>query len=152
MGHIVGRGIVDSRPFQIFEGSNEMLYTQIAEIILKKMKEKKETNFYSFLSRFELTSQSVVHFSQYLRFDVASNFSQRKRVDLGKIIARLICMDYVLELQGRGFHKQLIDNSLFKIQMDVAHLTLNFKQESQASSIVEYRESSNWVDFMKKNA
>src|SRR5690606_39125438 len=29
--HIGGRGIMDSRPFQIFEGSNEMLYSQIAD-------------------------------------------------------------------------------------------------------------------------
>src|SRR5699024_2520431 len=29
--HIAGRGIMDSRPFRIFEGANEMLYTQIAE-------------------------------------------------------------------------------------------------------------------------
>lgn len=40
MSHIGGRGIMDSRPFQIFEGSNEMLYTQIAEGILKDMKKK----------------------------------------------------------------------------------------------------------------
>src|SRR5690606_28606114 len=31
ISHIGGRGIMDSRPFQIFEGSNEMLYSQIAE-------------------------------------------------------------------------------------------------------------------------
>ncbi|MBV5350204.1 acyl-CoA dehydrogenase, partial [bacterium] len=29
LSHIGGRGITDSRPFQIFEGSNDMLYSQI---------------------------------------------------------------------------------------------------------------------------
>src|SRR5699024_5188229 len=31
--HIAGRGIMDSRPFQIFEGVNEMLYTQISDFL-----------------------------------------------------------------------------------------------------------------------
>src|SRR5690606_14834243 len=49
ISHIAGRGIVDSRPFQIFEGSNEMLYTQIAEMMLKQLKKQKEANLYAFL-------------------------------------------------------------------------------------------------------
>src|SRR5699024_2955486 len=36
--NIAGRGIMDSRPFRIFEGANEMLYTQISEGISKQMK------------------------------------------------------------------------------------------------------------------
>src|SRR5690606_51809 len=38
LSHIGGRGVIDSRPFQIFEGSNEMLYSQIAEMVLKVIK------------------------------------------------------------------------------------------------------------------
>ena len=29
--HIAGRAVADSRPFQIFEGSNDVMYSQIAE-------------------------------------------------------------------------------------------------------------------------
>src|SRR5659263_232457 len=31
LNHIAGRGTVDTRPFQIFEGSNDILYNQISE-------------------------------------------------------------------------------------------------------------------------
>ncbi len=31
INHIAGRGTADSRPFQIFEGSNDILYAQISE-------------------------------------------------------------------------------------------------------------------------
>ena len=40
MESYAGRGIMDSRPFQVFEGSNEMLYTQISEMVLKNCREK----------------------------------------------------------------------------------------------------------------
>ena len=32
LSHIAGRSIIDCRPFQIFEGSNDILYVQISEI------------------------------------------------------------------------------------------------------------------------
>jgi alkylation response protein AidB-like acyl-CoA dehydrogenase len=41
LNHIAGRGTVDSRPFQIFEGSNDILYAQISEGLLKLMKRTK---------------------------------------------------------------------------------------------------------------
>src|SRR5690606_26508197 len=42
LNHIVGRGTMDSRPFQIFEGSNDILYAQITEGLIKLMKRAKE--------------------------------------------------------------------------------------------------------------
>lgn len=50
--HIAGSAVVDSRPFQIFEGSNDILYEQISDSILKSMKKVKEAN----LSRFQCLS------------------------------------------------------------------------------------------------
>ena len=42
LNHIAGRSITDSRPFQIFEGSNDILYAQISESLVKMMKKSKE--------------------------------------------------------------------------------------------------------------
>ncbi len=42
------RAIADSRPFQIFEGSNEMLYTQISEMVVKLMNSQKTMNLSEF--------------------------------------------------------------------------------------------------------
>src|SRR5690606_7278328 len=71
ISHIGGRGIMDSRPFQIFEGSNEMLYSQIAEIILKGMKTAKEPVLVDFLKTFPLTykSQEYVKDELNIRLD-----------------------------------------------------------------------------------
>ena len=45
LNHIAGRGTVDTRPFQIFEGSNDILYAQISESLIKLLKTAKETNY-----------------------------------------------------------------------------------------------------------
>ncbi len=91
------RGIVDSRPFQIFEGSNEMLYTQISEMVLKLMNRQKNLNLSEFLSTYSLTKNVADHFKSLLNFKIDLNLQQRKHVDLGKIISRIISADFVAE-------------------------------------------------------
>lgn len=147
ISHIAGRGIVDSRPFQIFEGSNEMLYTQIAEMVLKHMKKQKETNLYAFLSEFDRTNRSAPRFSEYLGFEPGTTIPQRKLVDLGKIVARIICVQYVLELAEKGFRKDLVESCLFNMKMDIAHLASNFSLNGRADLIPEYEAESDWMDF-----
>src|SRR3546814_17388438 len=44
ISHIGGRGVMDSRPFQVFEGSNEMLYSQIDEPHFREMTQFKQQN------------------------------------------------------------------------------------------------------------
>src|SRR5690625_8023287 len=58
LDHIAGRSMVDSRPFQIFEGSNDILYQQITASILKSMRKTKESNLYPFLKSYSLTKRS----------------------------------------------------------------------------------------------
>ena len=67
LNHLAGRAVVDSRPFQIFEGSNDILYTQISESVLKLMKNAKETNFFKFLTGYSLTLRSADHPQVLLR-------------------------------------------------------------------------------------
>src|SRR5690606_31272738 len=62
LNHIAGQAMVDSRPFKIFEGSNDILYAQISESLLKLMKRAKQNNLYKFLKEYELTS----HASEYI--------------------------------------------------------------------------------------
>src|SRR5665647_2320865 len=78
LNHIAGRGTVDTRPFQIFEGSNDILYNQISESLIKLMKTAKETNLYRFLSQFNLTEMAAEHLKKLLSFDVDIQIAQRK--------------------------------------------------------------------------
>ncbi|MFC3560610.1 acyl-CoA dehydrogenase family protein [Pedobacter jamesrossensis] len=145
--HIGGRGIMDSRPFQIFEGSNEMLYAQIAEIIIKSMKKLKQVQLYAFLSDFSLTIKAVDYFKTELAFNLDDQLPQRKLVELGKIIARVICIGYVIELQEKGFRKELAENCIIMVRQEVASLVTALRFQNTAASITDYQADSLWLDF-----
>jgi len=147
ISHIAGRGIVDSRPFQIFEGSNEMLYSQIAEQVTKKMKKQQEGNLFTYLSTFNLTARAVGYFKKQLNFNLSDTLPQRKQVDLGKILSRLICVQYALELQDAGFRADLIENCIGSMQLDVAHLVSNLSMDNRLNAVYEYRDASDWAAF-----
>src|SRR5690606_4961428 len=90
LDHIAGRSVVDSRPFQIFEGSNEMLYSQIAEGIAKLMRKSKEKNLLAFLKTYQSTMLAAPVFASLLNFNLTDDLKQRDMVTLGRIIARVV--------------------------------------------------------------
>jgi len=147
ISHIAGRGIVDSRPFQIFEGSNEMLYTQIADTLLKRMRKAKEKNLFAFLSRFELSQEAAGRFRKSLDFIPDESLSQRKMVDLGKTVSRVIAANYVLALANKGFRTDLVEGCLEHLCMDVTHLVSNLYVDNKAQVINDYSPNSDWLSF-----
>ncbi len=148
ISNVGGRGIMDSRAFQIFEGSNEMLYTQIAEMVVKLMKRKKEMNIYRFLKEFDLTSTVCSYFVKQLDFELIAGQSQRRMIDLGKVFSRVIAVNYVLEMGGKGFRKDLVDNCVRMIQTDISILISSFHTGNTVTPIEDYREQSWWYDFV----
>ncbi|QKX07265.1 acyl-CoA/acyl-ACP dehydrogenase [Aquimarina sp. TRL1] len=147
LSHIGGRGIVDSRPFQIFEGSNEMLYTQISEMVLKLMRKKKEFNLFAFLKEFNLTEKSSEYFKKDIDFSLKFDLPQRKLVDLGKALGRIISADFVLSLTETDFRKDLIDNCIVSLQQDISKLINSYNFNNLIDSIEEYKSNSSWLQF-----
>jgi alkylation response protein AidB-like acyl-CoA dehydrogenase len=147
LSHIGGRGIVDSRPFQIFEGANEMLYTQISEMLIKLMKKKKEFNLFQFLNNFDLTSKASEYLKKQTNFSLTPNLSQRKLVDLGRAIARIVSAGLVIDLGEKGFRKELIDNCLLSLQQDVSNMIYSYHNSSKIATIDEYEAESSWLNF-----
>jgi len=146
--HIAGRGIVDSRPFQIFEGSNEMLYTQISEILVKQMRKQKITNFSQFLETFETTARVAPLFRKPLDFELPAVLVQRQTVVLGKIIARLVCLQYVDEMVEKGFRRDLFENCVKHMRMDIKKLSTDLSDYNNAEPIIDYQEGSAWADYI----
>lgn len=142
--NIAGRGIVDSRPFQIFEGSNEMLYSQISDIVTKLMRKQKVTNFSEFLNQYTSTLRVAPMFKKYLNFDLPANLAQRQTVTLGKIIARITCLQYVDQMVEKGFRKDLFDNAAMHMEMDIKQLASDISEYNTANVIVDYRDNSSW--------
>jgi alkylation response protein AidB-like acyl-CoA dehydrogenase len=147
LDHLAGRATVDSRPFQIFEGSNDVLYEQISQAVLKKMKRAKEKNLYDYLSGYELTSRAAERFSDSLDFEVNYKMPQRKLVDLGRMIGRVVSMDLVIELGDRGFREDLISNSLKVLKQDAESFLSTYRSNGVAGIVEDYVEDSSWLSY-----
>ncbi len=142
--HIAGRGIVDSRPFQIFEGSNEMLYAQIADILTKQMRKEKMGNFYQFLAQFNLTNRVAPLFKKHLELTIPEVMVQRQLIIIGKAVARLVCLQYANLFVEKGFRKDLYDNCVKHIEMDIRKILSDIKEYNNAEPVLDYQDASCW--------
>lgn len=146
ISHIGGRGIKDSRPFQIFEGSNEMLYSQISEAITRQMKKLKQANLFEYLSGLAQTSKSVMYVKDLLNFNLNMSLTQRKLVDLGRVIARAVSMGYVINMGTKGFRDDLVQNCIQMLRQDIAMLVCSFQFDNTVSVITDYQDNKSWMD------
>lgn len=147
--HIAGRSLVDSRPFQIFEGSNDILYQQISESVLKGMKKSKVQNLYQYLKDYSLTSEAADQFKDQLNFKVDQKIAQRKMVQLGRALGRLVTMNMTIKLGETGFNGDLISNSLKSLSNEIETLFARYSSEPQPDIIVDYQPESTWSQFLK---
>ncbi len=143
--HIAGSAVVDSRPFQIFEGSNDILYEQISEFVVKSMTRLKESNLYRFLGSFDLTSRAAARVREFLDFSLGPALPQRKLVDLGRILSRLVSMQMVIDLGDRGFRRDLIDNCLAMMRRQISSLVGTYSDPHRVTLVEDYDRESSWL-------
>ena len=151
LNHIAGRAIVDSRPFQIFEGSNDILYIQVAEAIQRQMQKAKQQNLLQFLQQHELTEHAAERLQNLFNFNLVQQLSQRKLTELGRIISRVVAMNLVLKLALTGFKKELIDNALNNIYQEISALLGGFTTKNPTGFIESYEEEGSWFDCYSRS-
>lgn len=149
LNHVAGRSTVDSRPFQIFEGSNDILYIQICDALLKKMTASKQTNLHHFLTISELTRLAAERIKDSTNFSVISLLTQRKQVELGLLISRVVTLNFVLKMDERGFSKELLEAAISALKDDISSLSSSYQHSSHLSLSDEYENQSYWLDFVK---
>jgi len=147
ISHIGGRGIMDSRPFQIFEGSNEMLYTQISEGILKDMKKKKTTHLASYLALNPCTENAAKIYQSVFDFTMDTSLSQRKMIDFGKIIARVVTVNDLLDLNNAGFNQGITDNTIELVRQDIVSLLASMNHHKGTLAQEDMTTKTDWMDF-----
>lgn len=146
LDHIAGRSLIDSRPFQIFEGSNDILYQQISESVLKNMRKLKLKNLYEFLSQFNLTERASDYFSEILDFKISQKLAQDRLVELGRILSRVISLEFTLRLSDQGFNQKLIDNAIHTLREDVKRMVTTFVNDKAPEVVENYEDSSSWLE------
>ncbi|MDD3320999.1 MAG: acyl-CoA/acyl-ACP dehydrogenase [Paludibacter sp.] len=148
LNHIGGRGIVDSRPFQIFEGANDILYNQITEAIVKQMKAVKESNVYQFLKGHSLANRAADQIKELFNFELDFNLSQRKFVEFGKTISRIVSLDLVIRLGENGFRSDLIEGAVSVLKQEISQLMAQFNFKQKVVVVEDYKENSDWSKFI----
>ncbi|MBN1958020.1 MAG: acyl-CoA/acyl-ACP dehydrogenase [Desulfuromonadales bacterium] len=146
LNHIAGRALVDSRPFQIFEGSNDILYIQIAEAIQKQMQREKQPNLFNYLHAHELTGEAAPRLKNLLDFTLNQPLSQRKLTELGTIISRVVAMDLVLKLAASGFQVKLIENALTNLTQEITALVSGYRLGNATTYLEDYAEAKTWFE------
>lgn len=148
LDNVAGRGIVDSRPFQIFEGSNDILYQQVTEAVVKGMRRMKETNLYQYLKKDDLTARAADYFKDTIDFDIDMQMPQRKLVELGQALSKIVSMDLTIELGSRGFRGDLVSNALTVLKQDVEAILTTYRGSRLAEVVDGYKEEGSWLDFV----
>ncbi|HMB15179.1 MAG TPA: acyl-CoA dehydrogenase [Pelovirga sp.] len=146
LDHIAGRALVDSRPFQIFEGSNDILYIQIAEAIQKLMQRRKESNLLAFISSFELTSRAADYLKDRLNIDLTLPLSQRRLNAFGQLISRIIALQLVEELGDSGYNRVLIANAREHLIQRIAAELSSFVALVSSTYHETNADHNNWLD------
>jgi hypothetical protein len=149
LNHIAGRGVVDSRPFQIFEGSNDILYIQISETVLKLMSIAKENNFLQFLKNFHLSSHAAGYLKNLLDFSIDKQLPQRKLAALGLVISRIVAMDYVISVGDRGFPADLINGATQMLHQEITTLINDYSFSQSVNVVMDYEENSFWLNWVR---
>ncbi|SHJ72408.1 Acyl-CoA dehydrogenase [Malonomonas rubra DSM 5091] len=148
LDHFAGRATIDNRPFQIFEGSNDILYIQIGEALLKQMKVAKEQNLQRYLCGYALTDRAAERLKNLLSFAIDSSLPQRKLLEIGQVISRIIVMNLVLKLADKGFNKSLIDNCLATLQQEISALLTGYASANLSTLLAVEEESQSWRDCL----
>ncbi len=145
INHFAGRSLVDSRPFQIFEGSNDILYHQISNSVLKLMKTAKENNLHIFLKGYTPRISQLL--KDITNFNLQQSMPQRKLVDFGKLFSRIVSMDHVMYLEEKGFRKDLTQNALSILHQEAVSLLGNYHFSQNTKVLAEYDMNSSWFDL-----
>lgn len=148
LDHLAGRGVIDSRPFQIFEGSNDILYQQIAESMFKKMKRAKISTLYDYLKEYDLTAKASGYLKKYTDFSVNTDLIQRKQVALGKMLGITVSMNMVIELGERGFQADLVQNAINILTADIKQYLLPVRDPASAAPVEQIDDDGNWIGFV----
>ncbi len=106
--HLVGRAYVDSRPFRIFEGSNDVLDEKTYDTIVSRHGRFDLSAVRSELQKYGLSLAEELPQAMYKLFDSKLELSQRLKVRLGRITEWLLAhsiLQQATETLGKTFHE-----------------------------------------------
>jgi hypothetical protein len=112
------------------------------------MKKAREGNLFQFLKNFNLTAKSASFLKDMLDFELDTNLPQRKMVELGQVVGRIVSFEMVINLGEKGFRSDLIDNGLNMLKQEIVSLMSTFKHQNETKLVEGYQDNSSWLNFV----
>jgi hypothetical protein len=75
--------------------------------------------------------------------------AQRKLVQLGRALGRIVSMEMTLKLGESGYNSDMVSNSLKVVRTEVKSMISSFANNEEPSVIEDYEDSSSWLNFVK---
>jgi hypothetical protein len=145
---LAGQAIIDSRPFMIFEGSNDVLYDQIATTFLAATRVKGEASLSALLSLHDLTRPAARRFAELLGFALSGDQTQRRSVDIGRILARVVATGLLEKLGAAGYEPALVAGAIEVLRSEVAGIAALVAGDKGVRLVEEYPASPPWQDCL----
>lgn len=127
--HLAGQSYVDTRPFQIFEGPNDVLYDQVGKKVLDLAKKKSWENFLDFVENSERINELPDELHPMVDFPIDGDFAQSQRVNLGRLVARLLALNMVGTMSERGYAPERIQRTESYLEAEVRALSRDVQQQ-----------------------
>ncbi len=136
------RAMEDSWPFQIFEGPNDTLYSQISTSLATLIKTRKHESVADLLKNFDLTKEVAGKFTKLFDFTFdRKRTPQRKLVLLGQAMARIIAFQYLEEMGSLDPKQQpYVHNAQMLLYMEIEEILGNYKSEKFLETVEGVRE------------
>ncbi len=141
--HFAGRAIVDCRPFQIFEVSNDVMYSQVSDMLIKEMAKIKELNLFKFLKSYKDAELAAPEFKDSINISV-ENLSQRQKVILGKVISHILALNHSLKMGNSGFSTNLINQAIQMTKHRVASFIAGLTTHTSIGVFEGYQLGADW--------
>jgi hypothetical protein len=113
------------------------------------MRNAKETNLFQFLKSFHLTFRAADQLKELLNFDIYMQMTQRKLVDLGNVISRVVSMEHVIKMGDNGFRTDLIAGALTMLKQEITLMIGNYTFKNTVLVIEGYEENTSWYKVGK---
>jgi hypothetical protein len=99
--HLVGRAYVDSRPFQLFEGSNDVLHENTFEVVIGRYGSVNPDTISQELHKFGLRIPDDLPQGTLPALEIKEACSRRQKVHYGKIIEWIVVLGILEQMSAQ---------------------------------------------------
>jgi len=111
------------------------------------MKNVKEINMWEYLKDHPLALRAMEYLKELLNFNLDFQMPQRKLVELGRALSRIVSMDLVLKMGENGFRKDLIEGAVTMLHQEISNLMSTFSFKQNTTVVENYQADSSWADL-----